>query len=356
MKLSDLRRLVMCVAFLLGSLAVAAPPAGGYHLLKKYTLGGEGRWDYLTFEDVSRRLFIARANSVIVVDADSGKQLGEILDTPVAHGVVLATDLGRGFITSGGADKVTIFDLKTLQVLDTVKVTGTGPDGIVYDPVSRSVFAFNGHSSDATAIDGATGKVLGTIPLGGKPEAAQADGKGHLFNNLIDKSEVIEIDIKKLSVIGRWSLAPCKDPVGMGIDRDHMRLFIGCRNFLSRGQPHAQPMMAIVDANTGKVIATPPIGGGVDANAFDPGTGLAFSSNDDGTLTVVHEDSPDKFRVVENVKTQRGARTMTLDPKTHNVFLVTADLGPALPPTPEVPDPPHPSIFPGTFVLLVFGR
>jgi YVTN family beta-propeller protein len=329
--------------------AVAAPaarPAGqaGYHLLKTVHLGGEGGWDYLTMDSVARRLYISRSTHMLVFNADTLEKVGEIPDTPGVHGVALAPQLGRGFTSNGQASTVTIFDLKTLKKLGEVK-TGEGPDAIVYDPASRRVFTFNGHADSSTAIDAATGKVAGTIELGGRPEFAVADGHGHIFNNLEDKSEELEIDSHTLKILHRWPLAPCEHPSGLAIDAAHRRLFIGCHN----------QMMAVMDAASGRIIAHLPIGRGVDANRFDPATRLAFSSNGDGTLTVVREESPSKFAVVENVTTVRGARTMALDLKTHQVFLVTAKFGPPPAPTPERPHP-WPTILPDTFELLVFGR
>jgi YVTN family beta-propeller protein len=326
------------------ALASAVPASADYHLVKKVVLGGEGFWDYLTVDVPNRHVFISHGTHVMVVDADSYAVVGDIPDTQGVHGIAIAEDLGRGFTSNGRANTVTIFDLKTFKVLETVP-TGQNPDAIVYDPASHRVFTMNGRSGDSTAIDGATGKVAGTIPLGGKPEFATADGSGRVYVNIEDKSQLVVLDSSALKVLNTWPLAPCEEPSGMAIDIAHRRLFSGCHN----------KMMSIMDADSGKVIATPPIGQGVDANAFDPGTGLAFSSNGDGTLTVVHEDSPDKFVVVGNVSTQRGARTMSLDTKTHNIFLVTAEFGP--PPAPTADQPrPRPSVVPNSFTLLVFGN
>jgi DNA-binding beta-propeller fold protein YncE len=316
----------------------------GYHLINTYKLSGDGGWDYLIVDSSARRLYISRATHVMVIDADSGKPVGDIPDTPGVHGIALAPELGRGFISNGREGTVTIFDLKTLQATTKVKA-GENPDAILYDPASKRVFAFNGRSHDATAIDAAAGQVLGTIKLEGKPEFAASDGKGEIFVNIEDKSQIDAIDPAKLEVKASWPLAPCEEPSGLAIDRENRRLFAGCGN----------KMMAVVDADTGKVLATPPIGEGVDANAFDPGTGLAFASCGEGVLTVVHEDSPTKFSVVENVATQLGARTMALDEKTHNVYLVTAKFGP---PPAATADNPHPrrTILPDSFVVLVFGK
>jgi DNA-binding beta-propeller fold protein YncE len=321
----------------------AAAPASGYHLLKKVVVGGEGFWDYLACDSAARRVYISRGTHVMVVDADSYAVVGDVPGTEGVHGIALAQEFGRGFTSNGRTNTVTIFDLQTLKILGTAP-TGNGPDAILYDPASKRVFTFNGHGGDATALDAATGTTVGTIFLGGRPEFAVADGQGHLYNNLEDKSEVVQIDAHKLTVTGRWPLAPCEEPSGIAMDTEHRRLFIGCHN----------RMMAVMDADTGKVLATPPIGEGVDANAFDPEAQLAFSSNGEGTLTVVHEDSPEKFTEVASVPTERGARTMALDLKTHNIFLVTAEFGPPPPPTPEHPHP-RPTVKPGSFMLLVFA-
>ncbi|MGH9705759.1 MAG: YncE family protein [Candidatus Acidiferrales bacterium] len=323
----------------------AAAGPSGYHLLKTIKLGGEGFWDYIEFDSPTRRLFVSRGTKVMVVDVDSGKVVGEIPDTEGVHGIALAPDLGRGFTSNGRAGTITIFDLKTLKVLGTAQA-GTNPDAIVYDPFTHRVFAMNGRSHNATAIDGATGKVVGTIELGGKPEFAVTDGAGHIYNNLEDKSEELQIDAQNLTVTARWPLAPCESPSGLAIDAVHRRLFAGCDN----------KMMAVIDADSGKVVATPAIGEGVDADRFDAGTGYAFASDGEtADLTVVHEDTPDSYSVVENVPTKRGARTMALDPKTHEVFLVTADFNPAPAPTAEHPHQ-RPTMVSDSFVVLVFGR
>jgi len=327
---------------LLATFTIAADP--GYHVIKTYKLGGDGGWDYLNLDSSSRRLYISRATHVIVIDADSGKPVGDIPDTPGVHGIALAPELGRGFVSNGREGTVTIFDIETLKLIAKVKA-GDNPDAILYDPTTKRVFTFNGRSQDSTAIDAAKGTVLGTIKLEGKPEFAVSDGKGQIFVNIEDKSQLDAIDPAKLEVKSRWPLAPCQEPSGLSMDRKNRRLFAGCDN----------KMMAVVDADSGKVIATPAIGEGVDATAFDEGTGLAFASCGEGVLTVVREESSSKFSVAENVKTQEGARTLALDEKTHQVFVVTAKFGP--PPAPT-PDNPHPrrSILPDTFVVLVLGK
>lgn len=329
------------------SVAAAAPQSGpsGYHLIKTIKVGGDGFWDYLAFDSPTRRLFISRGTKVMVLDVDSEKIVGEIPDTPGVHGIALAPDRGNGFTSNGQAGTISIFDLKSLQVIGHAQAE-MNPDCIIYDPATKRVFAMNGRSGSATVVDAVTGMVVGTIPIGGKLEFAAADGAGHVYVNVENKSEEVELDSKNMTVIAHWPLDPCKDPSGLAIDAKHRRLFAGCGN----------KMMAVIDADSGKVIATPPIGAGVDADAFDPGTGFAFTSNgQSGTLTVVHEDSPDKFSVVEDVPTQRGARTMALDPKTHEVYLVTAQFGPPPAPTPTNPRP-FPTLVPDSFVVLVYGR
>ena len=324
------------------TLAAAAP---GYKVVNTYKIGGEGSWDYLTADAAARRLYISRATHVIVLDLDSGKMVGDIADTPGVHGIALAPEVGRGFISNGREGTVSIFDIKTLATSSKVKV-GDNPDAILYDPATKRVFTFNGKSQDATAIDAEKGTVLGTIKLDGKPEFAASDGKGGVWVNIEDKSELVSIDPNKLAVKSKWALAPCTEPSGLSLDKKNRRLFVGCDN----------KMMAVVDADTGKVLGTPAIGEGVDATAFDDGTGLAFAScGGDGVLTVVKEDSPDKFSVAENVPTQAGARTLALDSKTHKVFVVTAKFGP---PPAATTDNPHPrrSILPDSFVVLVLNK
>ena len=330
------------IGLLLTSFATAAAP--GYHVIKTFKLGGDGGWDYLTFDTTSRRLFISRATHVMVIDADSGKSLGDIPDTPGVHGIALAPDLKRGFISNGREGTVTIFDLTSLKALGKVKV-GDNPDAILFDPATKRVFTFNGHSGDASAIDAAKGTVVGTIKLDGKPEFAVSDGKGEIFVNLEDKSQLLALDPNKLEVKSRWPLAPCQEPSGLAIDGKNRRLFSACDN----------KMMAIVDADSGKLITTVPIGEGVDAAAYDPETSLAFASCGEGVLTVVREESPNNFSVAENVSTQEGARTMALDPTTHQIFTVTAKFGPPPAPTPEQPHPRH-TILPDSFVVLVLGK
>lgn len=323
-------------------LALLAAPAAAqsYHVAKTFTLGGDGGWDYIALDTVGHRLFVARQNRVMVIDPESGKLLGEIPGLNRAHGVAFSYTTGKGFATSGGDSSVVVFDLKSLQVLGRT-TAAVDADAVIFDPFSKHVFTFNGDANSSTAIDAASGQRIGNIPLGGAPEYGVSGGDGKLYVNLEDSSMVDEIDAVTMKVTRRWSLAPCQSPSGLAIDRVHHLLFSGCHN----------QVMAISDATAGKVVGTAPIGQGVDACRFDAGTELAFASNGDGTLTVIHEDSPTKFTVVANVQTKRGARTMELDPKTHRVFTVTADFGPPPAPTADRPRP-RPPILPGTFALL----
>jgi hypothetical protein len=323
--------------------AAPAPPAG-YRIHKTIAVGGDGGWDYLAFDSAARRLYITRATRVTVLDPDSGKTVGEIPNLSGVHGVALAQDLGRGFISNGRSDKVTVFDLKSLKVLSELKSTGQNPDAILYDPTTHRVFAFNGRSGSATVFEGASGQVAGTIPLGGRPEFAASDGKGSVFVNIEDKNELVAIDAAKLTVAKRWPLAGCDEPSGLAIDAAHQRLIAGCGNEVA----------PIVDGSSGRMVAKLPIGKGVDATGFDPGTALGYASCGDGTLTVMREETPDKWTVVAKAATRQGARTMAVDEKTHEVYLATAEFGPRPAPTAAEPHP-RPPIIPGSFVILVVG-
>ncbi len=345
MKYHSFLLLVFCVVTVSAVAAAGFVSSGpGYHIAKKTVLGGEGGWDYLYCDSAARRIYLSRSTHVMVVDADSYAIVGDIPNTPGVHGIAIVSDLNKGFISNGRDNSVTIFDLKTLKETGRVAV-GKNPDAIMYDPASKRIFTFNGGSQDTTAIDASMGKVVGTVALGGKPEFAVSDEKGHVYVNIEDKSEVAQLDANKLAVDARWSLAPGEEPSGLAIDRKNHRLFSVCSNKL----------MVVLNSDNGKVVTALPTGSGTDAAAFDPDTGFAFSSNGEGTLTVVHEDSPDKFTVAESVPTQRGARTMTLDQKTHRLFSVSAEYGPTPAPTTERPRPRAPMI-PGTFTLLVLEK
>jgi YVTN family beta-propeller protein len=287
-----------------------------YRVTRKIPIPGQGGWDYLIIDNAARRLYVSHETQVEVLDVDSGAIVGRVLKTPGVHGIAIAADLGRGFVSNGLASTVTIFDLKTLRPIADVP-TGKKPDAIIFDSATSRVFAFNGDSNSATAIDAATGKVSGTVDLGGGPEFAAADGNGFVYNNLEDQNQVVKIDSQKLTVVQRWLTAPCSSPSSMAMDRANHRLFIGCRS----------KVMAVMNADTGKVITTLPIGDHVDATVFDSDTQLIFNSNGEGTISVIHEDNPDRYSPVETVKTAPRARTMALDPRTHRLFLSTIESG-----------------------------
>jgi YVTN family beta-propeller protein len=303
-------------AVLLSVCLVASATAADYQITRKIPIPGKGSWDYLIVDEGGRRLYVSHGTQVEVLDVDSGAIVGKVENTAGVHGIAIASELGRGFVSNGQSSTVTIFDLKTLKTIAEVPV-GKKPDAIIYDPATSRVFAFNGDSSSASAIEAATGKVVGTVDLGGGPEYAVADGSGYVYNNLEDASLVLKINALTLKVEQRWPTAPCASPSSMAMDRPNRRLFIGCRNKL----------MAAMNADSGRVITTLPIGDHVDATAFDPASHLIFNSNGEGTITVVHEDGPDKYSVVETVKTLPKAKTMALDPKTHQLFLSTEEEG-----------------------------
>jgi YVTN family beta-propeller protein len=322
-----------------GSVAAAAPGPSGYHVAKTIPVGGDSGWDYLTVDSANRRVYVSHGTHVVVLDADTQATVGDIPDTQGVHGIAIAADLGRGFVSNGRANTVTIFDIKTLKTIGTVN-TGTNPDAILFDPVTKRVFAFNGRSKDATVINAADGSVAAIISLGGKPEFAVADGKGSVFVNGEDSSNLIALDSQNLKETHRWPLAPCKSPSGLAGDLKSRRLFAVCDDKVS----------AVVDADSGKVIATPTICQGPDAAAFDPASNYFLASCGDGNITVIHEDSPDKYSVVENVPTKKSARTMGLDLKTHKIFLPSAEF-----------DPPAPGerrgkMKPGSFAIIVVGK
>jgi DNA-binding beta-propeller fold protein YncE len=307
---------IVLVVFCLPLLAVPRPSNGDYEITKKIQIPGQGSWDYLTVDDAARRLYVSHGTQVEVLDVDSGAIVGKIPNTLGVHGIAIAPELGRGFVSDGQSSTVTVFDLKTLQTIVEVPV-GKKPDAIIYDPATSRVFAFNGGDNSASVISAADAKVVGTIALGGGPEFAVADGNGFVFDNLEDESQVFKIDSHKLTVEKRWPTAPCQSPSSMAMDRANRRLFIGCRS----------RVMAVMNADTGQVITTIPIGDHVDATAFDPETRLIFNSNGEGTISVIRQETPDKYSPVQTVKTVPRAKTMALDPKTHHLFLSTAEAG-----------------------------
>jgi DNA-binding beta-propeller fold protein YncE len=304
------------IIFALSFNLLAVPATGGYHVTRKVPIPGQGGWDYLTVDEGARRLYVSHGTQVEVLDVDSGAIVGKIDKTPGVHGIAIAPESGRGFVSNGQSSSVTIFDLKTLKTIGEVKV-GKKPDAIIYDPATSRVFAFNGDGNSATAIQAADGKVAGTVDLGGGPEFAVADGSGYVYDNIEDASLVLKINARSLKVEQRWPTAPCQAPSSIAMDQPNRRLFVGCRS----------KVMAVMNADTGQVITTLPIGDHVDATAFDPESRLIFNSNGEGTITVIREETPDKYSIVETVKTVPKAKTMALDPKTHQLFLSTAEAG-----------------------------
>jgi YVTN family beta-propeller protein len=351
MKLKNV--LQMLIAGGVGSmLALAAAQAATaradaqFEVAKHYGLDGAERWDYVAYDPVRHHLFVSRDTHVQVIDTRTGKLFGEIENTDGVHGFAFVQDRKLGFVTNGRADTITVINLDTLKVIGTIKAGGPDPDGILYVPALRRVYVSNGHDKSVSAIDVATRKVIATLPVGGKPEALAADSHGHVFVNVEDTSEIVEMDGKSDGVLAHWSIAPCESPTGLAIDTSSERLFAVCGN---------QRMM-VIDAASGRHVAEVPIGGHPDTAAFDPALKLAFSSNGaDGTLTVVHEDDADHYSVAQNVQTLEGAKTMALDEKTHRVYLVSSKFAPAEAATADNPHP-HPTVIPGTFEVLVAQR
>ena len=312
----------------------------GYHVAKKIMVGGSGGWDYLAYDAPSHRLFVSHSDRFVVINTDSDKVVGEIGQLEGVHGMAIANEFNRAFVTNGTSSSVSVVDMKTLKVLSKIPV-GKKPDAILYDPFSHRVFVYNGQSENASVIDAAKGTVISTIALGGKPEFSATDRKGHIFVNLEDKNEVVGFDASTLKIFARWSLKGGDEPTGLAIDVEHHRLFSVCHNKL----------LFVLDSDNGALVAKLPIGDKVDGCAFDPGTGLVFTSNGEGTITVVREESPSEFIVMETVVTQPGAKTITLDPETHSLYLPTAEYGPTPAATPGTPAPRAP-ILPNTFVVL----
>ncbi len=320
--------------------SLLAQSSSSYRVTHRYTLGGDGSWDYIVPDPPNHRLFIGRQNRVMVVDEDSGKLLGEITGIQGAHGTALAEGTGHGFATSGNDQSVVMFDLKTFKVLGRIPAAEDA-DAIIYDKASKRVFTFNGDAHSSTVIDPRAGTLITNIPLGGKPEYGASAGDGRVYANLTDTSEVVEIDAKKERVARRWLTAPCRQPVAMALDTAHHRLFSGCRS----------GVMAISDYQAGKVVATVPIGAGVDGATYDAAAGNAFASNADGTLTVIHQDTADQYHVIETLQTPQGSRNMGLDPTNHRLFIVSGQFGPA-PAGGKGKGP----VLPGSFTLMVIER
>jgi len=326
--------------FLVFAASLVCQSSSTYRIAQTYLLGGEGRWDYIVPDPPHQRLFIARQNRVMVVDENSGKLLGEVTGINGAHGTAIAEATGHGFATSGNDQSVVMFDLRTFQTLARIPAAEDA-DAIIYDAPSNRVFTLNGDAHSSTVIDPKAGKLITNISLGGKPEYGASAGDGKVYANLTDTGEVAEIDAARASVGRRWSTAPCKNPVAMAIDTTHHRLFSGCRS----------GVMAVSDYQAGKVVATVPIGQGVDGAAYDPSAGDAFASNADGTLTVIHLDSPDQYHVSQTLQTPRFSRNMGLDATRHRIFVAAAKFGEA-----PAGGRGRPPVLPGTFSLLVIER
>jgi YVTN family beta-propeller protein len=334
--------------FLVAATCIGTAPllaADTYNVLDTWKLGGDGGWDYLTIDPAAHLLYVTRGTRVMVVDVQTGKLVAEISGFEGIHGVALDSAGKYGYVSDGRANLVRVFDRGTREIVASIPVD-KGPDAIVFEPVYKYIFSMNGHGNDTSVIDTASNRVIATIPLPGRPEAAAADGKGAIFINIEDKGELARIDAATLKVTATWSLAPCDGPSGFAIDPTNRRAFSVCDG----------KTMVVTDIDTGKVVATPAIGQGPDAAGFDPGRSLVYSSNgQDGTLTILHQDSPDSYSLVATVPTKRGARTMALDPSTGKIYLATADFGPRPAPTPTNPHP-WPTILPGTFTVLVVGK
>lgn len=331
-----------------GLLTSTIAAAAGYRVLKRISIPGDTGWDYITADSQGRRLYVPHGVEVVVLDLDSGNIVGKIAGQRSLHGVAVAPDSGRGFISASDPGSVTIFDLKTLAIIDKVRV-GDDPNGIIYDPKTHRVFSADRGSKRMTAIDAKTGKIVATTEdLAGRTEHLAADGAGHVFLNMQDKGTLLKLDAQTLKIMETWPTAPCAQPSSMDMDRAHQRVFIGCRG--------ERPLLTVVDAKSGKIVSTQPIGPGVDALEFDPKASLIYvSTGGDGILSVFHEDSPDKYSLVENVKTLPGARTMALDHKTGKVYLPVADAGPVPEATSENPRP-RARMLPGTFSVLAVGQ
>lgn len=338
------RACLLCAAALS---TASAQTASGYHVVRKIAVGGDGWWDYALIDAGARRLYVSHATKAVVIDLGTNAIVGEITPANGIHGITLAPEFNRGFTSNGSDASVTIFDMKSLKTIGTVKVTGGNPDAIWYDDASKRVFTFNGSGRNATAIDAATGVVAGTIPLGEKPEFAQNDGKGRMFVNLeSDTGQIVVIDTKAVKETKRYWLPGCDHPSGLAFDRTHDRLFSVCDN----------RMMAVSDPSTGKVVALVPICAGPDAAAFDPETKLVFASCGSGVMTVVRQESADRYTPLGDAPTQRGARTMAYDATTHRGYLPTAEFGPAPAPAQPGGRAGRPPMVPGSFAIIIVER
>ena len=351
MKRFEQYRVATClILLLLGALALTGADGSGYHLLKKSSFGAavgstNEYFDYVTVDSAARRVYLSHGTEVKVIDADNGTVVGNMTGFKQDHGIAIVDEFGRGFITDGGQGKVIIFDPKTLKVTGEAKAENDA-DCVIYDPASKRMFIMNGRSHSSTVIDAKSGSVVGTIDMGGAPEFEVADGEGTVYDNVEDTNEVVAIDTHNLKIKTRWPVAPAGMPTAIAMDIPHRRLFISGRK---------PQMLVVMNADTGKVIQSFPITAGADANVYEPETGLLFAATREGVIHIFHEDTPDKFSVVDTVRTEYGAKTLALDTKTHNLFLPTADFGPPPAPTAEQPHP-NPAAIPGTFRLLIYGR
>jgi DNA-binding beta-propeller fold protein YncE len=321
--------------------AQSSQSSQSYEITHTYNVGGDGGWDYVVPDAPNHRVFIGRQNRVMVVDMNSGRLIAEVTGINGAHGTAVAPATGHGFATSGNDSSIVMFDLKTYKTLARIRAAEDA-DAIIFDPTSKRIFSFNGDANSSTVVDARMGTLVTNIPLGGKPEYGQSARNGKVYANLVDSSQIVEIDSRTLTVTRRWSTAPCKNPVSMAIDTRHQRLFSGCRS----------GVMAISDYKNGTVVATVPIGRGVDGAGYDPVLRDAYASNADGTLTVIHQDTPDSYRVVQTVQTAQGGRNMGLDPATHRIYVVSARFGPVPDSTAANPRR-RPPIVPGSFMVMV---
>ena len=343
---------VFTLASLIGTLAASPsravePSPAAYRPLGEVPLGGEGGWDYLCVDEAARRLYVTHASKIVVVDLGGDTVAGEIADTPGVHGFALAPELRRGFASNGRENTVSVVDLDTLKTVAKVE-TGQNPDAILYEPGQREVYAFNGQGHSATVIDAASHRVVATVPLAGKPEFAACDPGAHrVYVNVEDRNEVAVIDTLRHQVVDTWPIAPGQEATGMAIDVVRHRLFLGCHN----------RVLVMMDSTKGQVLARAPIGAGVDANFFDPATGLVFSSNGEGNVTILHaeEDPAGKLAPVQTLATERGARTMALDPRTHKIYVASAGFEPVVEPAAPGAPRERPKMIPGSFKLLVYG-
>jgi DNA-binding beta-propeller fold protein YncE len=339
-----MRRVVLVLALVSAQRLAAQAPAA-YRITHTWALGGDGGWDYVIPDPPRHRVFVGRQNRVMVVDVNDGRLLGEVAGIRGAHGVALAECAHHGFATSGNDSSVVMFDPTTFEVLGRIPAAQDA-DAIIYDPGSNRVFTFNGDAHSSTVVDPGPGRLVTNIPLGGKPESGVSGGNGKVYVNIVDNAEVVEIDAATLTVSRRWPTAPCRQPVAMAIDTTHHRLFSGCRSGL----------LAVSDYQAGRVVATAPIGAGVDGAAFDPAAGDVFTSNADGTLTVIHQDGPDQYRVLENVQTAPGGRNMGFDPTTRRLYVVAARYGPTPVDSTAANPRRRPPIVPGSFMMMVIER